>query len=78
MNKFWSRYARNRGAVIGLVLLAYASPGSTIRGMMVGGLGLLCGMVGFDSLTDIPRFTFDSPVLEGGIELVPLCVGSIL
>ena len=62
-------------AVFGLVLLAYASPGSTIRGMMVGGLGLLCGMVGFDSLTDIPRFTFDSPVLEGGIELVPLCVG---
>ncbi|MCU5788652.1 tripartite tricarboxylate transporter permease, partial [Alloalcanivorax marinus] len=62
-------------AVFGLVLLAYASPGSTIRGMMVGGLGLLCGMVGFDKLTDIPRFTFDSTALQGGIELVPLCVG---
>ncbi|GAA5120838.1 tripartite tricarboxylate transporter permease [Alloalcanivorax gelatiniphagus] len=62
-------------AVFGLVLLAYASPGSTIRGMMVGGFGLLCGMVGFDKLTDIPRFTFDSTALQGGIELVPLCVG---
>ncbi|MHA7915620.1 tripartite tricarboxylate transporter permease [Alloalcanivorax xenomutans] len=62
-------------AVFGLVLLAYASPGSTLRGILVGGVGLLCGMVGFDSLTDIPRLTYDSPVLEGGIELVPLCVG---
>ncbi|MFC4208283.1 tripartite tricarboxylate transporter permease [Vreelandella malpeensis] len=62
-------------AVFGLVLLAYASPGSTVRGLLVGAIGLLCGMVGFDALTDVSRFTFDSRSLQGGIELVPLCVG---
>ena len=62
-------------AVFGLVLLAYASPGSTIRGLLVGAIGLLCGMVGFDALTDVSRFTFDTRGLQGGIELVPLCVG---
>ncbi|WP_447956565.1 tripartite tricarboxylate transporter permease [Vreelandella sp. EE7] len=62
-------------AVFGLVLLAYASPGSTVRGLLVGAIGLLCGMVGFDALTDVSRFTFDTRGLQGGIELVPLCVG---
>lgn len=62
-------------AVFGLVLLAYASPGSTVRGLLVGAIGLICGMVGFDTLTDVPRFTFDTRTLQGGIELVPLCVG---
>ncbi|MGO2146923.1 tripartite tricarboxylate transporter permease, partial [Halomonas sp.] len=30
---------------------------------------------GFDALTDVSRFTFDTRGLQGGIELVPLCVG---
>ncbi|BBI54093.1 hypothetical protein HORIV_65140 [Vreelandella olivaria] len=62
-------------AIFGLVLLAYASPGTTVRGLLVGAIGLLCGMVGFDTLTDVPRFTFDTRILQGGVELVPLCVG---
>ncbi|PAU75176.1 tripartite tricarboxylate transporter permease [Halomonas salipaludis] len=62
-------------AVFGLVLLAYASPGSTVRGLLVGALGVICGMVGFDLMTDMPRFTFGSRVLQGGVELVPLCIG---
>lgn len=62
-------------AIFGLVLLAYASPGTTVRGLLVGAIGLICGMVGFDTLTDVPRFTFDTRLLQGGVELVPLCVG---
>jgi putative tricarboxylic transport membrane protein len=62
-------------AVFGLVLLSFASEGSTFRGILAGIIGLLCGMVGFDKLTDISRFDFGSPTLQAGIELVPLTVG---
>lgn len=62
-------------AVFGLTMLAYASPGSTLRGILVGALGLLCGMVGFDTLTDAPRFTFGTAFLESGVDIVPLTVG---
>jgi putative tricarboxylic transport membrane protein len=62
-------------AVFGLVLLAYASSGSTLRGILVGAIGLICGMVGFDKVTDAPRFVFETSFLQAGIDLVPLTVG---
>lgn len=62
-------------AIFGLVLLSFASEGSTFRGILVGVIGLICGMVGFDRLTDISRFDFGTPALQGGIELVPVTVG---
>ncbi len=62
-------------AVFGLTMLAYASPGSTFRGVLVGCVGLLVGMVGFDKLTDVPRFDFGTRVLQNGIDIVPLTVG---
>lgn len=62
-------------AVFGLVLLSFASSGSTFRGILVGVIGLVCGMVGFDGITDVSRFDFGSPALQAGIELVPLTVG---
>ncbi|WP_108663518.1 tripartite tricarboxylate transporter permease [Acuticoccus kandeliae] len=61
--------------IFGLTMLAYASPGSTFKGLMSGLVGLVCGMVGFDAVTDVPRFTFGSTMLEGGIDLVPMTVG---
>ncbi|KPQ05889.1 MAG: putative tricarboxylic transport membrane protein [Rhodobacteraceae bacterium HLUCCA12] len=61
--------------VFGLVLLSFASGGSTFRGILVAAIGVLLGMVGFDRLTDIGRFDFDSRALQAGIELVPVTVG---
>ena len=61
--------------VFGLTMLAYSTPGSTFRGILSGVMGLLCGMVGFDLVTDIPRFDFGTSALQSGIELVPLTVG---
>ena len=61
--------------VFGLTMLAYSTPGSTFRGILSGVMGLLCGMVGFDMVTDIPRFDFGTSALQSGIELVPLTVG---
>ena len=61
--------------VLGLTMLAYSSPGSTFRGVLMGAIGLLCGMVGFDALTDVSRFDFGSATLQAGIDMVPLTVG---
>ncbi len=61
--------------IFGLTMLAYSTPGSTFRGILSGVMGLLCGMVGFDLVTDIPRFDFGTSALQSGIELVPLTVG---
>tara|TARA_Y100000994_G_scaffold226277_1_gene209122 strand:- start:1140 stop:2444 length:1305 start_codon:yes stop_codon:yes gene_type:complete len=61
--------------VFGLTMLAYSTPGSTFRGILSGVIGLLCGMVGFDLVTDVPRFDFGTSALQSGIGLVPLTVG---
>lgn len=62
-------------AVFGLVLLSFAAGGSIFRGILVGAVGVLLGMVGFDRLTDIGRFDFGHRSLQTGIELVPVTVG---
>lgn len=62
-------------AVFGLVLLSFASSGAMFRSILVGVIGLICGMVGYDTLTDIGRFDFSTPTLQSGIELVPVTVG---
>ncbi len=61
--------------VFGLTMLAYSTPGSTFRGVLSGAIGLLCGLVGFDVVTDVSRFDFGASGLQSGIELVPLTVG---
>ena len=61
--------------VFGLTMLAYSTPGSTFRGILSGAVGLLCGMVGFDLVTDVSRFDFGTSALQSGINLVPLTVG---
>lgn len=62
-------------AVFGLTMLAYSSPGSTGLAILVGCIGLIAGMVGFDKLTDIPRFDFGVAALQNGVDIVPLTVG---
>lgn len=61
--------------LFGLTMLAYSTPGSTFRGILMGAIGLLIGMVGFDALTDVPRFEFGTAFLQSGVDIVPLTVG---
>jgi len=59
----------------GLALVAYASGGDTLRGLVAGILGLLAGVIGRDAITDVPRFTFGVADLQGGLDIVPLAIG---
>lgn len=62
-------------AVLGLVLLAFASDGAMLAGLLSGALGLIFGMVGFDTVTGLQRFDFGTAFLQSGIHIVPLTIG---
>ncbi len=62
-------------AVMGLTLVAYVSPGSTLRGLIGGIIGLLLATIGRDPITAWPRFTGGTAQLSGGIEMVVLMIG---
>ena len=62
-------------ALFGLVMLSFSSNGSTIVATVVGLIGVLIGMIGFDPLTDAQRFTMGQPALQAGISLVPVIIG---
>ena len=75
-------YALNFGSpeyaavvLFGLALVAYASSGDTLRGLAAGLIGLIVGVVGRDLVTDVPRFTFGTADLQGGINIIPLAIG---
>lgn len=59
----------------GLTMLAYASPGSTFKAFVGGIFGLLLATVGLDGTTNVSRFEFGIPAMQGGISIIPLAVG---
>lgn len=60
---------------IGLTCIAAVSKGSTAKGLIAGGFGLIIAMMGTDPFTGYDRFTFGNPNLTGGIRFVALLVG---
>lgn len=56
--------------IAALALIAIASRGETIRGLIMGCIGLLLGMIGPDPVSGVTyRFSFGIPALEPGIEI---------
>lgn len=63
-------------ALMALSLLSIASRGQTVKGLILGGLGLLMAFVGQDYVQGVDyRYTFGSVFLEDGLPLVPVTVG---
>lgn len=54
---------------------ALAGGGSTIKGWIMGCLGLLFAMIGKDPIYGIERFTFDSVQLKAGVGYLPVLIG---
>lgn len=62
-------------AVLGLSVIASLSGRSLMKGLIAAGLGLMIATVGTDPVSGVPRFTFGSPELLGGIRPILVMVG---
>lgn len=62
-------------AVLGLSVIASLSGASLLKGLIGAGLGLMIATVGTDPVSGVPRFTFHSPELLGGIRPILVMVG---
>ncbi|MFW6229120.1 MAG: tripartite tricarboxylate transporter permease, partial [Alkalispirochaeta sp.] len=61
--------------LIGLSIIAIISPGSTVKGLMAGTLGLVIGTVGLDPIGSYPRIVFNRPELFDGVSEIPVMIG---
>jgi len=62
-------------ALLGILLVATVSSGSTVKAVVAAALGLLLATVGRDAFTGAERFTFGSLSLGDGIDFVPIAMG---
>lgn len=62
-------------AIFGLSMVAFASHGNTLKGLMLAGLGLIISFIGRDPIGGGLRFTFDNVFFEDGIPFVPAAIG---
>lgn len=61
--------------LIGLSIIAIISPGSTVKGLLAGVIGLIIGIVGLDPITGYPRFIMGRAELIEGIDSIPVMIG---
>lgn len=62
-------------AVFGISIISCVSNGSIIKGIIGGVIGLLLACIGIDPVSGMPRYTFGSTYLMGGISFLPLLIG---
>jgi len=62
-------------AVFGLTIIATLSSESLLKGIMGGVIGLLIATIGIAPVGGDVRFTFGTPLLQGGVPLIPALIG---
>jgi putative tricarboxylic transport membrane protein len=62
-------------AVLGLIIVATASRGKMLRGLISGALGLMIAFIGYNDVTGVLRFTAGIAYLWDGVHLVPALIG---
>lgn len=62
-------------AVFGLSIVGSISGNNVLKGLIVASLGLLIATIGMDPMMGIPRFSFGSSHLIGGISFIPALIG---
>jgi putative tricarboxylic transport membrane protein len=64
-------------ALFGIIISGtLQSPDLVVKGWIAGFIGLALSTVGRDRLMFYPRFTFDIPALDSGLEVVPVLIGA--
>ncbi len=61
--------------ILGLSVIAGLSGGSLLKGSIAALLGLCIAFIGSDPVSGVPRFTFGSPDLLGGVKPILIMVG---
>jgi putative tricarboxylic transport membrane protein len=61
--------------LIGITMIAMLGGESFLKGLISGGLGLLCSFIGFDVVTGSFRYTLGSNYLYSGLNFVPVMIG---
>jgi TctA family transporter len=61
--------------MLGLTCAVFVSPGRPVKGLVSLMIGLLVASVGFENPAAVPRFTFGSPHLMSGVQLIPVMIG---
>jgi len=59
----------------GVLLVAYLGSGSVLKSLTMAAVGLALATVGQDLVSGTARFTFGTPELLSGIDIVPLAMG---
>lgn len=62
-------------AFAGLSLVAVAAKGNMLKGVIMGGFGLMLTFVGISVVTGESRFTYGTIYLTDGIQFVPVVIG---
>lgn len=61
--------------LLGLTTAAFMISSSRLKGAISLALGLFAATVGIDPVSGVPRFTFGSTAVIGGLSLVPVMIG---
>ncbi|OWU71199.1 hypothetical protein ATO2_02690 [Roseovarius sp. 22II1-1F6A] len=61
--------------VLALTCIAAVSAGNTIKGLLMGVIGLSLALVGTDPVTGAARFTFGTQFLSAGFDLIAVVIG---
>jgi putative tricarboxylic transport membrane protein len=59
----------------GISMMAYVSPGSTLKGFLAGFVGLIIATIGYDPVTAAQRFTFGESNLLAGVNFIAAMIG---
>jgi len=62
-------------ALFGLTIIGSLAGDNMIKGLLSGLFGLAIGIIGFDQIYGVRRFTYGITALEAGISLVPALIG---
>ena len=62
-------------AILSIVMIGLLTGSTPVKGLIVGCLGLLIGMIGDTPQTGVQRWTFDQLYLSDGIPLIPVALG---
>jgi putative tricarboxylic transport membrane protein len=61
--------------VLGVTILIYLAHGSMPKALIMAAFGIVLGLIGLDTMSARPRFTFERMELLDGVGLVPIVMG---